>query len=100
VSSPLTREDVARVARLARLRLTDDELDLFTSQLGQVLEHAQDMNALDLAALPPTSHPFGLTNVVRPDVVTPSVDRDVVLAQAPDAESGRFAVPRILGEAP
>jgi aspartyl-tRNA(Asn)/glutamyl-tRNA(Gln) amidotransferase subunit C len=100
MSSPLRREDVAKVARLARLTLSDAELDLFTAQLGQVLEHANDMNALDLADVAPTAHPFGLTNVVRDDVVRPSLERDAVLDQAPDAERGRFAVPRILGEAP
>jgi len=100
VSSPLQREDVARVARLARLTLTEAELDLFTSQLGQVLEHANDMSALNLDDVEPTAHPFGLINVFRRDVVRPSLDRDVLLSQAPDAESGRFAVPRILGEAP
>ena len=96
--TPLRREDVAHVARLARLTLSDDELDLFTEQLGQVLEHANDMATLDLADVAPTAHPFGLINVVRADDVRPSLDRDAVLAMAPDAEDGRFAVPRILGE--
>lgn len=100
MSSPLTRDDVAHIARLARLRLTNEELDLFTEQLGGILEHANDMASLDLSELAPTAHPFGLVNVVRPDVVTPSLNRDAVLSQAPDAREGRFAVPRILGEAP
>jgi aspartyl-tRNA(Asn)/glutamyl-tRNA(Gln) amidotransferase subunit C len=100
MSDALSRDDVAKVARLARLRLSSDELDLFTAQLGQVLEHARDMNALDLTDVVPTAHPFGLMNVVRDDVVEPSLDRDVVLADAPDARDHRFAVPRILGEAP
>lgn len=73
---------------------------MFTEQLGQVLEHADDMRALNLDDVIPTAHPFGLTNVVREDVVTPSLDRDAVLAMAPDARDGRFAVPRIMGEAP
>jgi aspartyl-tRNA(Asn)/glutamyl-tRNA(Gln) amidotransferase subunit C len=55
---------------------------------------------LDLSELLPTAHPFGLVNVLRADEVRPSLDRDVVLAEAPDAHEGRFAVPRILGEAP
>lgn len=100
MSTPLNREDVARVARLARLVLSDDELDLFTSQLGQVLEHATDMASLNLEGVEPTAHPFGLINVFRDDVVRPSLDREILLSQAPDAEGGRFAVPRILGEAP
>jgi aspartyl-tRNA(Asn)/glutamyl-tRNA(Gln) amidotransferase subunit C len=96
----LRREEVQHVAKLARLTLSDAELDKFTEQLGQVLEHASDMNALDLDGVAPTAHPFGLINVVRDDVRRPCLDHDVVIAMAPDAEDGRFAVPRILGEAP
>ncbi len=98
--SDLTRDEVAHVARLARLRLTESELDLFTSQLAQVLDHAADMGSLDLVDVEPTAHPFGLINVVRDDVVRPSLSHDAVLAMAPDVEDGRFAVPRIMGEAP
>ncbi len=98
--STLRREDVAHVAKLARLNLSDAELDMFTEQLGQVLEHASDMNALDLDGVVATAHPFGLINVVREDVIAPSLDHDTVLAMAPDAQDGRFAVPRIMGEAP
>ena len=100
MSSSLSRDDVAKVAKLARLRLSDEELNMFTEQLGGVLEHANDMNSLDLSALEPTSNPFGLTNVTREDIIWKSLDREAVLAEAPDAQDGRFAVPRILGEAP
>ena len=100
MSRAISRDEVAKVARLARLTLSDSELELFTEQLGQILEHARDMNTLDLSGVLATAHPFGLTNVVRDDVVQPSLDRDVVLAMAPDAREHRFAVPRILGEAP
>jgi aspartyl-tRNA(Asn)/glutamyl-tRNA(Gln) amidotransferase subunit C len=96
----LRREDVEHVAKLARLTLSEAELDKFTEQLGQVLDHATDMNALDLEGVVPTAHPFGLINVVRDDELRPCLDHDVVIAMAPDAEDGRFAVPRILGEAP
>jgi aspartyl-tRNA(Asn)/glutamyl-tRNA(Gln) amidotransferase subunit C len=88
------------VARLARLDLTDEELDRFAGQLAAVLEHAADLAALDTAGVAPTAHPYPLANVVRDDVVGPSLDRDEVLAMAPAAEDGRFRVPRILGEAP
>lgn len=98
MTSPLRREDVAKVAKLARLTLSDAELDEFTEQLGQVLEHANDIAALDLEGVVATAHPFGLVNVVREDVLRPSLDREEVLAMAPDADDGRFAVPRILGE--
>jgi aspartyl-tRNA(Asn)/glutamyl-tRNA(Gln) amidotransferase subunit C len=96
----LTREDVAKVAALARLTLSDAELDTFTEQLSQVLEHAKDIEALDLEGVVATAHPFGLANVVRADELRPCLVREEVLAMAPDAEDGRFAVPRIMGEAP
>ena len=100
VVEALRREDVAKVAALARLRLSDEELDTFTSQLAQILEHANDIAALSLEDVAPTAHPFDLINVVREDVIQPCLSRDEVLAMAPDAEDGRFAVPRIMGEAP
>ena len=88
------------MARLARLDLTEDELERFTGQLGAVLEHAADIAALDIADVPPTAHPLPLVNVLREDVPVTSLDRGEVLAQAPATEDGRFKVPRILGEAP
>jgi len=98
--TPISRDDVAHVARLARLTITDDELDTFTGQLASILGHAADVEALDLDDVPPTSHPIPLRNVVRPDEVRPCLDRDEVLAQAPAAEAGMFRVPPVLGEAP
>ena len=98
--SRITPDDVRHVARLARLDITDDEVDLFTGQLEAVLQHAQDVEALDVADVPPTAHPLPLANVFRDDEPRPGVDRDEVLAMAPDAAGGRFRVPRILGEAP
>jgi aspartyl-tRNA(Asn)/glutamyl-tRNA(Gln) amidotransferase subunit C len=100
MSESLTRDDVAKVAHLARLELTDAELDTYTEQLGAVLDHAADVAALDLADVPPTAHPLPLVNVLRPDVVGPCVDRDEVLSQAPAVEDRRFRVPAILGEEP
>lgn len=94
----LSRDDVAHVARLAMLELTDQEIDLFTVQLGDVLETANAMNALDLGGIEPFHHPLGLTNVTRPDEVRPSLDRDEVLSQAPAVEEDRFRVPPALGE--
>ena len=96
----LTREDVAHVADLARLHLSDEELDLFTGQLASVLDHAADVASLDLAGVEPTAHPLPVSNVFRSDEVRPSLDRDELLAQAPSVEDHRFRVPRILGEAP
>jgi len=88
------------VARLARLDLSDDELDHYTEQLAAILDHAADIEALDLEGVEPMTHPVPLSNVLRADVVRPCLDREEVLAAAPAAESGRFKVPPILGEAP
>jgi aspartyl-tRNA(Asn)/glutamyl-tRNA(Gln) amidotransferase subunit C len=82
------------------LDVTEEELDLFTGQLAAVLDHARDVEALDVGDVPPTAHPLPLKNVLRPDVVRPSLDRAEVLATAPDVEDDRFAVPPILGEEP
>jgi aspartyl-tRNA(Asn)/glutamyl-tRNA(Gln) amidotransferase subunit C len=100
VTGRISRDDVAHVARLARLRLSDEELARFTEQLGAVLDHAADVAAVDTSGVPPTAHPLPLANVLRPDTVVPGLDRDEVLDQAPAAEDGRFRVPRILGDAP
>lgn len=100
MSATLGRDDVAHVARLARLSLTDEELDRFTPQLAQVIGHAQDIASLDLDGVAPTAHPVPLSNVLRSDEPRPGVDRDEVLAQAPAVEDHRFKVPPITGEAP
>jgi aspartyl-tRNA(Asn)/glutamyl-tRNA(Gln) amidotransferase subunit C len=94
----ISRDDVAHVAALARLRLTDDELDTFTEQLAKVLDHARDVEALDVADVPPTAHPYPLQNVLRPDEERPCLDRDAVLAGAPATEDDRFRVPPVLGD--
>lgn len=95
-SAALTRADVEHVARLARLALTDDEVERLTGELAAVLDHAADVAALDLDGVAPTAHPLPLRNVLRADEVRPTLDRDEVLAAAPAAEDGRFRVPRIL----
>ena len=96
----ITEADVRHVAKLARLDVTDDEVALFAGQLAAVLEHAEDVEALDTAGVPPTAHPLPLVNILRDDVAAESLERDEVLAMAPAAQDGRFRVPRILGEAP
>jgi aspartyl-tRNA(Asn)/glutamyl-tRNA(Gln) amidotransferase subunit C len=100
VAARLTRQDAAYVARLARIDLSDEELDRYAEQLAAVLEHAAAVSALDTEGVEPTAHPLPLRNVMRTDEVAPSLDRDEVLSQAPAAEDGRFRVPPILGEAP
>ncbi len=88
------------MALLARLSLTDEELDTFTPQLAAVLDHADDVAALDLADVEPTSHPLALVNVLRADRPGSTLAPEQALAAAPQAEDGRFRVPTILGEAP
>ena len=94
----LTRDEVAHLARLARLAVTDEELDLFAGQLAAVLDAVAQVGRADVEDVPPTTHAVPMTNVMRPDVARPGLPRDVVLAGAPAAEDGRFRVPRILGE--
>lgn len=94
----LTREDVEHVAALARLALDEDELERITHDLAGILEHVAEIAALDLDDVAPTSHPLPLVNVTRPDEVAPTLPRGEVLACAPEAEDGRFRVPRILDE--
>lgn len=96
----ISRDEVAHVARLARIDLSDDELDTFTGQLADVLDHARDIEALALGDVPPTAHPYPLVNVLRPDEERPCLPRDDVLAAAPDSEDGQFRVPPVLGESP
>ncbi|MEO0493559.1 MAG: Asp-tRNA(Asn)/Glu-tRNA(Gln) amidotransferase subunit GatC, partial [Actinomycetota bacterium] len=79
---------------------SDAEIDEFTGQLGDILEHAADIEALDVGDVEPTSHPLPMVNVLRPDVVVPALDREALLSQAPAAEDGQFRVPPILGEEP
>ncbi len=100
MSDRITPAAVAHVARLARLQLTEDELERYTEQLGSMLDHFRDIDALDLADVEPMNQPLHLSNVLRDDIVGPTLDRDEVLAAAPAADSGRFRVPPILGEAP
>lgn len=96
----ITRDDVEAVARLARLRLSDAELDQSVTELDAILGHVADMSSLDLTGVEPTSHPYPLGNVLRDDVAVPSLDRDEVLAAAPAAEGGMFRVPPVIGEEP
>ncbi len=93
----ISRETVAKVARLARLHLNDEEVDRMTSQLAGMLEHFRDVDALDLSNVEPLNQPIPLSNVMRDDVEAPSLDRDEVLANAPAAQDGRFRVPPIIG---
>ncbi len=89
----IDRDQVLHVAKLARLRLDDDEVDRMAGELSKILEHVETMNELDLDGVEPTSHVVDLTNVLREDVPRDGLDRETALEQAPDAASGGFRVP-------
>ena len=95
----ITRDEVAHLARLARLALDEAELDHLSGQLDVILNAVARVREVAAADIPPTSHAVPLTNVFRPDTLRPSLPREEVLAAAPAAEEGRFRVPRILDEA-
>ena len=94
----ITEAEVAKVAKLARLDLTPDELGRFTHQLSDILGHAADIEALDLTDVEPMARPIPLANVMRADEPGDTLDRDEVLAVAPVVEDNQFRVPPSLGE--
>jgi aspartyl-tRNA(Asn)/glutamyl-tRNA(Gln) amidotransferase subunit C len=96
--SSITRDEVAHLARLARIDLTDAELDHLAPQLDQILGHVAQVTDVAAADVPPSSHSLPLTNVMRPDENRECLDPEEVLAAAPAAEEQRFRVPRILTE--
>ena len=89
----IDRDQVLHVARLARLRLTDEELERMPGELSKILEHVEKMDELDLEGIDPTTHVVDLTNVLREDVPRPGLSRERALEQAPDAADGGFRVP-------
>ena len=97
--SQISRDEVAHLAKLARLALTDTELDSFAGQLDAILAHVGAIQAVDVTGVEATDNPLKSVNVTRPDVVAPCLTQEEALAAAPKAVDGRFAVPRILGEA-
>jgi aspartyl-tRNA(Asn)/glutamyl-tRNA(Gln) amidotransferase subunit C len=94
----ISRAEVAHLARLARLALSDDELDRFAGQLEVIITSVARVAEVAADDTPPTSHSVPLTNVMRDDTVRPGLTQDEALAGAPAAEQGRFRVPRILDE--
>jgi aspartyl-tRNA(Asn)/glutamyl-tRNA(Gln) amidotransferase subunit C len=89
----IDRDQVLHVARLARLRLTDEEVERMSSELSAVLDHIENISQLDLDGVEPTSHVIELENVLRDDVPRPSWPRETVLEPAPDAADNGFRVP-------
>jgi aspartyl-tRNA(Asn)/glutamyl-tRNA(Gln) amidotransferase subunit C len=94
----ITRDEVAHLARLARLALSDEELDHFAVQLDQIISAVARVQEVTAEGIPPTSHAVPLTNVLRPDLIVPPLGAQAALAAAPAVEEQRFRVPRILAE--
>lgn len=95
---PISRADVQHVARLARLDLTDEELERYQAQLALILEEADKVKQLPTEGVPPTAHAVPMANVWRDDVPGPTLTQDEALSTAPEVEQERFRVPRIIEE--
>jgi aspartyl-tRNA(Asn)/glutamyl-tRNA(Gln) amidotransferase subunit C len=89
----IDRDQVLHVARLARLRLTDEEVERMSAELSEILDHVERIGELDLDGVQPTSHVVDVENVLRPDEPRPSLPRERALANAPDATDDGFRVP-------
>ena len=94
----LTRTDVEKVALLARLRLSEEELDAMTGQLARILDYVAQLGQLDTENVEPLAHPLELSNVFADDVLAASLDRDRALANAPKRDDECYRVPPVLGE--
>ena len=92
----LTSEEVLHIARLARIALTDEDVQRFTAQLSGILDHFAALSAVDTEGIEPTAHPLPLSNVMRADVVAPSLSQDEALANAPERDDGFFRVRAVL----
>ncbi len=94
----IDREQVRKVAHLARLELTPEEEEEFTTQLGSILEYFQQLSELDVSNVPPTTRAIDVSNVTRSDDLQPFPDREAILEGAPERENEFFKVPKILNE--
>ena len=94
----ISREEVEKVSLLARLRLSDEELDRMTSQMGAILEYFQLLQQVETEGVEPMAHPLDVSDVFRPDEVRPSLPREQALANAPHHDAECYLVPAVLGE--
>ena len=98
MSEKLTQEQVRHVAKLARLNISEDEVRLFTEQLSDILEYVAQLQKLDTENIEPLAHALPVHNVLREDIVKPSLSNDEALANAPQRDGEFFAVPKVLGD--
>jgi len=94
----LSRQEVEKVSLLARLRLSEEELDLMTSQLGQIVEYVEQLSELDTENVEPMAHAVEIQNVFAADEVASGLDRDQALANAPKRDDECYRVPAVLGD--
>lgn len=94
----LSHDEVRRIAELAKLDLTDDEVALYAGQLSHILDYFQKLQALDTSQIPPTASVLPLRNVLRDDAALPALSPQQVIANAPDAEDNQFRVSAVLGD--
>jgi len=92
----ITKNEVEYVARLARLKLTEEEKEKYTKQLGDILKYIDKLNELNTEKVEPTSHVLGLSNVFREDKVKPSLQQEEILANAPEVEASHFKVKKVI----
>lgn len=93
----ITKEEVLHVASLARLKLDEKRLELYTKQLGDILAYMETLKRVDTRDVPPMSHAIFINNAFRDDEVRPSLDTSMALANAPESEDGGFVVPKVIG---
>lgn len=96
MSKPLSRQEVLKIAKLAKLRLTDEEIELLKSDLNNILEYVSKLQQLDTSDISPTSHVLDIVNVFREDIVKKGLTEEDVFKNAPDYEHGHFKVPRVI----
>jgi len=94
----VTKKDVEKIAELARLKFTDEELENFTPQMNEILSYMDKLNELDTENVKPLSHPVEQTNVFREDELKPSISTDDALKNAPDKNEHHFKVPKVIGD--
>ena len=99
MANKLTETEVTHVAKLARLKVTDEEIKTFTHQLGAILEYVQQLQQIDTTDVEPLAHSLPVRNVLRPDQIRPSLTNDQALANAPQRDGEFFSVPKVLGDA-
>lgn len=92
----ITKEEISHVAKLARLSLDEDSIELFTKQVGDILAYMDKLNQLNTEGVPPTSHAISIANAFREDEVRPSISNEAALSNAPARENGVFVVPKVL----